>query len=175
MSLIWEHNGWNNQYKTTGQKQKIDHNEWVQQKKKEGNGDKMKRRHEFMLCGDGCYIGAHRILGRRRFLPQPHHIPNHVHLPTTNPPLFAVNSVVTVPWPHCSPNLLSPHNQPPPPYTVLVVVIAIDGTRRILVWWQSLPQPHHRINWVRPHTPPPPPKKSRSRRTCDRKNKIKKW
>ena len=78
-------------------------------KKQEGNGDKMKCRHEFSFCGDDCYIGDHRILGRRRFLPQPHHIPNHVHPPTTNPPLFAVNSVVTVPCPHCSPNHLSPH------------------------------------------------------------------
>ena len=133
----------------------------------------MKCHHEFPLCGDGCYIGAHRILGRRWFLPQPHHIHNHVHPPTTNLPLFAVNPVVTVPWPHCSPNLLSPRNQPPPPYTVVVVVITIDGTRRILVWWQSQPQPHHHINWVRPHTPPPPQKNSRSHRTCDRKIKLK--
>ena len=84
--------------------------QWISAaKKQEGNGYKMKCRHEFMLCGDGCYIGDHRILGRRRFLPQPHDIPNHVHPPIKNPPLFAVNSVVTVPWPHCSPNLLSPH------------------------------------------------------------------
>ena len=126
-------------------------------KKQEGNGDKMKCRHEFPLCYDGCYIGAHRILGRRWFLPQPHHIPNHVNPPTTNRPLFAVHSVVTVPWPHCSLNLLSPHNQPPPPYTVVVVVIAIDRSCRILVWWQSRPQPHILINWVCPYTPPPPP------------------
>ena len=118
----------------------------------------MKCCHEFPLFVDGCYIGDHRILGMRRFLPQPHHIPNQVHPPTTNPPLFAVNSVVTVPWPHCSPNHIIPHNQPPPTYTVVVVVIAIDRNRRILVWWRSLPQPHNRINWVRPHTPPPPPR-----------------
>ena len=62
-------------------------------KKQEGNGDKMKCRHENTLCCDGCYNGAHRIF----FLPQPHHIHNHVHPPTTNLPLFAVHSVVTVP------------------------------------------------------------------------------
>ena len=136
----------------------INHNGWVQQKNRKEKGDKMKCRHENPLCCDGCYIGAHRILGRRWFLPQHHHIHNHVHLSTTNLPLFAVHSVVTVPWPSCSPNLLSPHNQPPPPYTGFVVVIAIDGTCRILVWWQSLPQTHHRINWVRPNSPTPPQK-----------------
>ena len=108
---------------------------------------------------------------RRRFLPQPHHIPNLVHPPTTNPPLYAVHFFVTVikcaprilgrrrflPWTCRSPNHLCPPNLPPPPYTVIAVVIAIYGTRTILVWWQSLPRPRHRINWVRPHTPPPPP------------------
>ena len=66
-------------------------------KKQEGDGDKMKCRHEFLLGDDGCYIGDHRILGSRRFLPQPHHITNRVNPPTTNPHLYAVNSVVTVP------------------------------------------------------------------------------
>ena len=94
----------------------------------------MNCRYKLPFGGDGPYIGDHRILGRRRFLPQPCHIPNHFHPPTTNPPLFVVNSVVTVRFPHCSPNHLSPHNQPPPPYTVVVVVIEIDRTRRILVW-----------------------------------------
>ena len=118
----------------------------------------MKCRHEFPLGGDGCYIGDHRILGSRRFLPQPHHITNRVNPPTNNPHLYAVNSVVTVTWPCRSTNHLSPPNTPPPLYTVVVVVMSIYGTHRILVWWQSLPQPHHRINWVCPHTPPPPPK-----------------
>ena len=69
-------------------------------RKQEGNGDKMKCRHENPLCCDGWFIRAHRILGRRWFLPQPHHIHNHVHPPITNLPLFAVNSVVTVTWHH---------------------------------------------------------------------------
>ena len=57
----------------------------------------MKCPHEFLLGGDGRYIGDHIILGWQRFLPQPHHIPNHVHPPTTNPILYEVNSVVTMP------------------------------------------------------------------------------
>ena len=82
----------NNRLKTENRSQ------WISAaKKQDGDGEKMKCRHEFPLGGDGRYIGDHRILGRQRFLPQPHHIPNCVHPPTTNPPLYAVNSVVTVP------------------------------------------------------------------------------
>ena len=147
--------------------------QWISAaEKQDGYGEKSNFHHEFPLGGDGRYYGDRRISGRRRFLPQPHPSPNRVHPPTPNPPLYTVNFVVTViksaprisgrrrflPWPCPSPHHLCPPNPPPPPYTVVfVVVIVIGRTRRILVWWLSLPQPHHRINWVRPHTPPPPP------------------
>ena len=72
--------------------------QWISAaKKQDGDEEEMKCRHEFPLGGDGRYIGDHRISGRRRFLTQTHHSPNRVHPPTTNPPLFAVNSVVTSP------------------------------------------------------------------------------
>ena len=38
MSFIWEHNGWINQYKTTGYKYTINHNGWVQRKNKKVMG-----------------------------------------------------------------------------------------------------------------------------------------
>ena len=65
-------------------------------KKQDGDGEKMKCCHECPLGGDDRYIGDHRIFGRRQFLPQPHHIPNLVHPPATNPLLYALNPVVTV-------------------------------------------------------------------------------
>ena len=39
----------------------------------------------------------------------------------------------------------------------MVVVIVIDGTRRILAWRRFLPRPRPRPNRVRPPTPTPPP------------------
>ena len=52
----------------------------------DGDEEELNCRHESPLGGDGRYIGDHRISGRRRFLPQPHHSPNRVHPPTNNPP-----------------------------------------------------------------------------------------